>query len=107
MVACYTMNAVAPFALIVVCPLFPALTQAQNGAAANPGFAGSVPPAGTIPAGTTITVDNWQKYKQFMPDGMIALFQAPHYWKMPANVGLAARPTEIHPFPKTYPATTD
>src|SRR5260370_1552816 len=107
MVACYTMNAVAPFALIVVCPLFPALTQAQTGAAAKRGFGGSVPPAGTIQAGTTITVDNWQKYKQFMPDGMIALFQGAHYWKMPADVEIEVGPTVIHPLPKTYRDATD
>jgi hypothetical protein len=29
----------------------------------------------SIPAGTTITSDNWQLYKPFMPDGMIALFE--------------------------------
>jgi hypothetical protein len=30
---------------------------------------------GSIPPGTKITMQNWQQYKQFMPVGMIALFE--------------------------------
>src|ERR1700680_3021680 len=37
-----------------------------------------------IPIGTRITNDNWQAYKAFMPEGMIALFQGQYFWKMPA-----------------------
>ena len=29
----------------------------------------------TIPPGTVITAQNWQQYRQFMPDGMVVLFQ--------------------------------
>jgi hypothetical protein len=28
-----------------------------------------------IVPGTTITTDNWRSYRQFMPDGMVALFE--------------------------------
>ncbi len=107
MLSTKTVRALAVSALLVFCPLFRALTQAQNGAAGNPGFADSVPPGGTIPAGTRITVNNWQKYKQFMPDGMVALFQRRYYWKMPSDVEMEVGPTVIHPLPKTYLAATE
>ena len=107
MLASNTVSALAVSALLAVCALFPAFTQAQNGPAANLGVAGSVPPPGTIPAGTRITVENWQNYKQFMPDGMIALFQGSHYWKMPPDVEMEVGPTVIHPLPKTYRDATD
>jgi hypothetical protein len=100
MLASQTVTALALSALLTFCPLFSALSQAQNGPAANLG-AGSVPPPGTIPAGTRITVENWQNYKQFMPDGMIALFQGTHYWKMPPDAVMEVGPTVIHPLPKT------
>ena len=89
-------------ALLAVCLLFPTLTQVQHAAAANPGFADSMPPGETIPVGTRITVENWHKYKKFMPDGMIALFQGAYYWKMPPDVEMEVGPTVIHPLPKTY-----
>ena len=38
---------------------------------------------GSIPEGTTITMSNWQQYKQFMPLGMIKLFEGVYSWKMP------------------------
>ena len=91
-------------ALLAASLLFPALTQAQNGAAANPDF---VQPGGTIPAGTRITVQNWQNYEQFMPDGMIALFQGGYYWKMPPDVEMEVGPSVIHPLPKTYLDATE
>jgi len=91
-------------ALLAAGLLFPALTQAQNGAAANPD---SVQSGGTIPAGTRITVKNWQNYKQFMPDGMIALFQGAYYWKMPPDVEMEVGPIVIHPLPKTYLDATE
>lgn len=102
-----TVSAVAASALLAVCSLFPALTRAQNRTAANPAFADSPAPGGTIPVGTRITVTNWQKYKQFMPDGMIALFQARYYWKMPPDVEMEVGPTLIRPLPKTYLDATE
>ena len=91
-------------ALLAASLLFPALTQAQNGAAANPDF---VQPGGTIPAGTRITVQNWQNYEQFMPDGMIALFQGGYYWKMPPDVEMEVGPTVIHSLPQAYLDVTE
>ena len=34
---------------------------------------------GAIPAGTKITMQNWQQYKQFMPEGMVALFEGKYF----------------------------
>jgi hypothetical protein len=56
----------------------------------------------TIPPGTKITMQNWQQYKAFMPDGMIALFEGQYAWKMPADVEIDIGPTNIHPLPKPF-----
>jgi hypothetical protein len=61
----------------------------------------------TIPPGTTITMANWQQYRQFMPDGIIALFEGSHFWKMPADVELPVGPTVIHQLPRNYLAATE
>jgi hypothetical protein len=62
---------------------------------------------GTIPPGTTITMDNWQQYKQYMPVGMIVLFQGSYFWKMPSDVQIPIGPTTIHPLPKDYTAASE
>src|ERR1700692_1931574 len=56
----------------------------------------------TIPAGTKITLKNWQQFKAFMPDGMIALFDGSVDWKMPPDVEMDVGPTTIHPLPKPF-----
>src|SRR5215831_13642122 len=56
----------------------------------------------SIPAGTTITVKNWRRYREFMPDGMIALFQGDYYWRMPTDVQMEVGPAVVRPLPKTY-----
>ena len=58
------------FAIIVAAGLATglALAAGPDGAAAN-----------TIPPGTQITMQNWNQYKQFMPDGMVALFQGNYF----------------------------
>jgi hypothetical protein len=61
----------------------------------------------SIPPGTTITMQNWQQYKQFMPEGMIGLFDGSYVWKMPSDVQMAVGPTVIYPLPKTYMAATE
>ncbi len=71
-------------------------TVFAGGEAANP-----------IPPGTKITMQNWQQYKQFMPDGMVALFQGKYFWKMPADVEMDVGPTIIHPLPKGYREATE
>jgi Protein of unknown function (DUF1329) len=71
-------------------------TQSTGAAASN-----------TIPTGTTITTQNWQQYRQFMPDGMIALFEGKYFWKMPPDVAMEVGPTIIHPLPKPYLDATE
>jgi hypothetical protein len=69
---------------------------------------GTAPAAGdTIAPGTTITAQNWQQYQQFMPDGMVALFQGKYFWKIPPDVQMEVGPTVIHPLPKTYMEATE
>src|SRR5260370_34535362 len=77
-------------------------SSAQS-AASSDGVAGA---HATIPPGTTITMQNWQQYKQFMPAGMIAPFEGKNFWKMPAAVQRAVGRTVIHPLPATYLAAT-
>jgi hypothetical protein len=60
-----------------------------------------------IPPGTTITVQNWQQYRQFMPEGMAALFEGKYSWRMPPDVALEVGPTIIHPLPPNYLAATE
>jgi Protein of unknown function (DUF1329) len=61
----------------------------------------------TIPPGTTVNMQNWQQYRQFMPDGMEALFEGKYAWKMPPDVALEVGPTVIHPLPRNYMAATE
>jgi Protein of unknown function (DUF1329) len=102
MIAGKTMRIVGFPILLVVSLLLPVTTQAQEQPAASLGHAESVSPRRTIPPGTRITINNWQTYKEFMPDGMIALFRGGYYWKMPPDVEMEVGPTLIHPLPKTY-----
>jgi hypothetical protein len=60
-----------------------------------------------IPPGTSITMQNWQLYRQFMPDGMVALFEGKYFWKMPADVRIDVGSTIIHPLPPNYLAATE
>jgi hypothetical protein len=62
---------------------------------------------GTIPVGTTITMSNWQKYKQFMPLGMNKLFQGVYGWKMPSDVRIEIGPARYDLVPKTWNVATE
>jgi hypothetical protein len=55
-----------------------------------------------IPRGTTITNRNWQQYRQFMSEGLIALFEGKHFWRVPADVRIEVGPTVSIPLPKQY-----
>ena len=67
----------------------------------------SYPSADSIPPGTIITTQNWQSYRQFMPDGMAAMFEGKYFWKMPPDVQMEVGPTMIVPLPKNYLAATE
>ncbi|MBF6571004.1 MAG: DUF1329 domain-containing protein [Candidatus Binataceae bacterium] len=73
-----------------------------------PAFAadGSALAAKALP-GTAITMQNWRQYIQYMPDGMVALFEGSYAWKMPPDVRMEIGPTAIHPLPKGYIAATE
>jgi len=60
-----------------------------------------------IPIGTKITSQNWQTYKSFMPEGMIALFEGRYAWKMPADVQMEVGPAIVRPLPKNYMEATE
>ena len=60
-----------------------------------------------VAPGTIITVRNWQNYRQFMPDGMAAMFEGKYFWKMPPDIQMAVGPTVIEPLPKNYLAATE
>jgi hypothetical protein len=62
--------------------------------------AGSTPDA--ILVGTVITMQNWQNYRQFMPDGMAAFFEGHYFWKMSAAVQMPVGPAIIHRLPISY-----
>jgi hypothetical protein len=60
-----------------------------------------------IAPGTIITAQNWQQYKQFMPDGMQALFSGSYSWKMPADLKIEIGPTSHYPLPQIYIQNTE
>ena len=63
---------------------------------------------GELPVGTKITMANWQQYKQFMPLGMIKLFEGTYGWKMPADVEMDIGPShEGGNLPKTWVEATE
>ena len=72
----------------------PSLANAAAGAMpAGPGAVPSAPfsnvvvgSSDSIPDGTIITMQNWQNYRQFMPEGMASFFEGRYFWKMPADV---------------------
>lgn len=68
---------------------------------------GAAPASDGIPVGTVITMQNWQRYQQYMSDGMAALFAGKYFWKMPADVAMEVGPTVINPPPKTYLEATE
>src|ERR1700752_851000 len=61
----------------------------------------------TIPIDTKIAMQNWQQYRQFMPDGMIALFEGKYFWKMPAAGEMNSAPPRAFAPPPGYIAATE
>jgi len=59
------------------------------------------------PVGARVTIQNWQKYREYMPDGMAALFEGKYFWKMPADAEMEVGPTVVHPLPKNYLDATE
>ncbi len=63
--------------------------------------------AETITPGTKITMDNWQQYKQFLPDGLIALFSGQYAFKMPRDVEIDVGPPVHITAPSTFLQATE
>ena len=61
----------------------------------------------SIAPGTIVTAQNWPQYKQFMPDGMQALFSGSYFWKFPADVRIEVGPTSHYPLPQVYVQNTE
>jgi hypothetical protein len=55
-----------------------------------------------VPPGTVITLDNWQRYKAFMPTGMQVLFEGKTFWKMPPDFKLVVGKSTDYRLPKVY-----
>jgi hypothetical protein len=62
---------------------------------------------GDIPAGTKITTQNWQQYKEVIPLGMQKLFAGVYYWKMPPDAVLEVGPATHDFLPKTWVEATE
>ena len=60
----------------------------------------------SISTGTVITTQNWQSYKQYMPEGMRALFEGRFAWKIPSSAEMEIGPTIAHALPSTYREAT-
>jgi hypothetical protein len=60
------------------------------------------------PAGTTITMSNWEQYKTVMPLGMIKMFEGKYGWKMPADIQIPVGPPHLGGnLPKTWVEATE
>ncbi len=57
---------------------------------------------GALAPGVTITNQNWRQYKQYMPFGLLTLFDGRYFWKIPSDAQIQVGPTIILPQPKTY-----
>src|SRR5438132_2976030 len=62
---------------------------------------------GEVPIGTKITTANWQQYKQYMPLGMVKLFEGQYFWKMPADVNIEVGPTHLGSRLKSFQDATE
>jgi hypothetical protein len=55
-----------------------------------------------IGPGTVINQQNWRQYRNFMSEGLAALFQGDHFWHLPADLRIRVGPTISIPLPKKY-----
>ena len=73
------------------------LSYAQTSTADPPLLA-----AAAAKPGTTITNQNWQQYRQFMSQGLMALFEGKYFWRMPSDLRIEVGPTTQIPLPQKY-----
>jgi hypothetical protein len=70
-------------------------------------YASLAGPSETIPAGTKISLSNWEQYKRFMSFGLQTLFSGKYYWKIPPEAVLEVAPTVAIGLPKKYREDTE
>lgn len=58
-------------------------------------------PTGIVP-GTRITAENWREYRRFMSEGMQALFDGGHFWRMPRDAAIEVGATTSIPLPRKF-----
>jgi Protein of unknown function (DUF1329) len=54
-----------------------------------------------------ITLQNWRQYQQYMPIGMIKLFEGTYFWRMPADIEIDVGPTIDEQPPAAYLRATE
>ena len=58
--------------------------------------------AETIPVGTKINPQNWQQYKDFMPQGLQTILSGSTIWKLPSDAVMEIGPTVDYPLPRSW-----
>lgn len=100
----------AIFAVLITVISIPArqgfAQQSVSKSAANGAGSVDAPGEGSL-VGSTVTIHNWQNFRQYMPDGMAMLFEKKYFWKMPDDVAMQIGPTVIRPLPKSYQEATE
>lgn len=66
-------------------------------AVALPLTAGAADPQSPVPPGTIINTSNWRQYKQYMTNGMQALWAGTYHWKFPSDFQIVIEPTKTYP----------
>ncbi len=82
--------------LLVIC-LFGSFLLASSAWAAD----------STIPVGTKITPENWQKYKDYMPQGVQVILSGTTIWKLPSDAVMEVGPLIDYPLPRQWHEATE
>jgi hypothetical protein len=61
----------------------------------------------TIPVGTKITPSNWQKYKDYMPQGLQIVLSGTSVWKVPPDAVMEVGPLVDYRVPKSWYDATE
>jgi hypothetical protein len=100
-----SLSALLIFVVCIQTPNVQAQSGDPSGSLATP--VENPPAAATLAPGTRITPANWQPYRQFMSDGVQALFDGKYFWKMPADAELVIGPTRVNLPPKSFLDATE
>lgn len=105
-------SAAFAIAVVIVCGWCGmSAAQGRSEGAAAPSAESWMPPVptspGPLPPGTVINMQNWQQYRQYLPDGMQAFFQGGYYWKFPSDFQIKIGLTHHYSFPKEFTNDTE